>query len=93
MFRLFFTYVLPLILPALLHFPWLRAARHRVPTGKASAAAPGLGGVPWVLLAAAGVSLWAVTPLALTGYHGKPGRKHVPPRLESGKIVPGEDRR
>ena len=75
--------------------PWLRAARHRAPTGKASAAAPGLGGVPWVLLAAAGVSLLAVTPLALalTRDHGKPGSKHVPPRLESGKIVPGEDRR
>jgi hypothetical protein len=102
---LFFTYVLPLILPTAIYVLWrLIVSRHPAgastdgtsagPTGGAAALASGEDlwrDAPWPWLAAAGALLLAAVLLLGVFLHGSPPAGHyVPPRLEDGHIVPGE---
>jgi drug/metabolite transporter (DMT)-like permease len=94
MFRLFFTYLLPLILPTFCYLLWNWIQMRRSLAGKRPEPAPSFAETPWLILAGAGVSLLVVTllALALAGDAGKPGSTYVPPRFEGGKVVPAETR-
>ena len=89
---LLFT-VLPLVLPTALYAAWLYAEHRRRAAAGAGTAAPRWAEAPWVALAGIGLVLMIVT-LALWSAVGEsdPGAEYQPPRLEDGRIVPGEMR-
>jgi len=93
MLRVFFTIVLPLVLPTALYLLWMRLASWS-PRGASQAAAPGenlrWAALPWLWLAATGVLLLALVLVVVTVHFGTstPG-VYVPPRWENGRIVPG----
>jgi hypothetical protein len=85
MSREILTLVVPLVLPTLLYFAWLRLMRwsevgdvvvwHKL---------------PWVWLVATGVALTALVLFVVTVGFGNPvPGTYVPPRVENGHIVPG----
>ncbi len=94
MFRLIFTYLLPLVLPALgyLAWNWLQL-RRSLKEGRASPP-PGFADMPWLILAGAGVSLAMLTLLALVLFEdgSSPGGTYIPPHIEDGKLIPGQTR-
>lgn len=94
MFRLLFTYVLPLVAPSLLYLVWNWVQMRRVLAGKRAEPVPGFADMPWLVLAGAGVSLLIVVLLGLAffGGGGVPGSEYIPPHLEDGRIVPGQTR-
>lgn len=94
MFRLFFTYILPLILPSLGYLLWNYLQLRRAMAGKRAEPPPGFADMPWLILAGAGVSLLMVTLAALVLFDGgsAPGELYVPPHLEDGKVIPGQTR-
>ncbi|MDX1484125.1 MAG: DUF6111 family protein [Alphaproteobacteria bacterium] len=94
MFRLFFTFVLPLILPALGYLLWNWIQLRRTIAGKRAEPPPGFADMPWLVLAGAGVSLAVIAVLALAfmGGGSPPGKTYIPPHLEDGKLVPGQMR-
>jgi hypothetical protein len=97
MLRVFFTIVLPLVLPTALYLLWLRLA-HWLPWGSPPGPLEGSqpvqavrwAALPWVWLAAAGALLLALMLFVVTVHFGtsEPGT-YVPPRWENGRIVPG----
>jgi hypothetical protein len=93
MLRVFFTIVLPLVLPTALYLVWLWLA-HWSPRGSAEESRQGetvhWAALPWVWLAAAGALLLALMLFVVTVHFGtsEPGN-YVPPRVENGRIVPG----
>ena len=91
MFRLFFTYILPLAAPTALYFLWLWWRRRRQgPEAENNDDQS----VPWVVLLGSGLSLLVATLLAFTfGSGGDLESKYVPPSFEGGKIKPGEFRK
>lgn len=94
MFRLFFTYVLPLIAPTLLYLLWNWLQLRRARAGKRAEQPPALEDTPWLVLAGAGVSLLVVVVLGFAFFGGgtAPGLHYVPPHMEGGEIVPGQAR-
>jgi hypothetical protein len=100
---LFFTYVLPLLLPTAIYVLWRLISAPRPADGGANRASDEAGGAaalavedlwrdaPWPWLALAGVLLLALVLLVGVFFHGAPQQGHyVPPRMEDGRIVPGE---
>ncbi len=94
MLRVFFTIVLPLVLPTALYLVWVRLAHS--PGGDGSQQESERGGtvrwtaLPWVWLAAAGALLLALTLFVVTVHFGtSQSGIYVPPRSENGRIVPG----
>ena len=93
MLRVFFTIVMPLVLPTALYLVWVRVA-HWSPGGSPQESPQGetlrSAALPWVWLAAAGVLLLALVLFVVTVHYGTstPGT-YVPPRWEDGRIVPG----
>jgi hypothetical protein len=93
MLRVFFTIVLPLLLPTALYLLWLRLA-HWSPGGAPEESGRGdairWAALPWVWLAGAGALLLALMLFVVTVHFGtaEPGT-YVPPRWENGRIVPG----
>lgn len=101
---LFFTYVLPLLLPTVVYVLWRLISTPRPADGGANHASDKAGGAaaltaaddlwrgaPWPWLALAGVLLLALVLLVGVFFHGAPQQGHyVPPRMEDGHIVPGE---
>lgn len=94
---LFFTYVLPLVLPTVVYMLWrLLSARHE-PSGANQTGGATLAphddlwrDAPWLWLTLAGAALLAVVLLIGVFSHGEPQSGHyVPPRMEGGQIVPG----
>ena len=87
MLRVFFTIVLPLLLPTAVYLVWMRLAHwsQQGEGGKMRWAA-----LPWLWLAGAGALLLALVLFVVTVHFGTstPGT-YVPPRWEGGKIVPG----
>jgi hypothetical protein len=94
MFRIFFTFVLPLIAPAVVYLIWHTIQVRRVASGKREEPTPTFAEMPWFMLAGAGMSLLIVTLLALALFGGgaEPGKVYVPPHMENGKLVPAETR-
>ena len=94
MLRVFFTIVLPLVLPTALYLVWVRLSHS--PRAEGSQQESERGGtvrwtaLPWVWLAAAGALLLALTLFVVTVHFGssQPGT-YVPPHSEDGRIVPG----
>ena len=84
MLRIIMHYVLPFLLPFIGFFTY----RYLVSDGRAL-----LQKTPWFVLTAAGLALVIVSlfTLALTGGWDTEG-EYAPPRLEDGRIVPGEVR-
>jgi hypothetical protein len=84
MLRIVLFYILPFLLPFIGFF----AYRFLVTRGQ-----PLLQNLPWFLLSVAGIALVgaSLVTLALTGGWER-GGEYVPPRLEGGRIVPGEVR-
>lgn len=103
---LFFTYLLPLLLPTAIYLLWrLISPRPPVsgPGGGADMTADEAGSTvatgsdelwrdtPWLWLAMAGAVLLAIVLLLGVFVPGSsPQVQYVPPRLENGRIVPGE---
>ena len=97
MLRVFFTIVLPLVLPTALYLLWIRLG-HWLPRGSSpgppegsqSGEAVRWAALPWVWLAAAGALLLALMLFVVTVHFGtaEPGT-YVPPRWDNGRIVPG----
>jgi hypothetical protein len=83
--RQFFQIVVPLLLPTLLYFLYLKLARRRAGGGNAPPE------VPWAWLGIAGAALVAVTlgAAALIG-GAPPGSHYEPAKVIDGKIVPGQ---
>jgi hypothetical protein len=94
MFRLFFTYLLPLLLPVLGYLAWNWLQLRRTLAGHRADPPPNFADMPWLILAGAGVSLLMVTLLALVLFDGgsAPGGTYVPPHFEGGKVIPGQTR-
>ncbi len=94
MFRLFFTYLLPLALPALGYLAWNWLQLRRTLKGQRASPPPGFADMPWLILASAGVSLVLVTLLALVLFDdgSSPGGTYIPPHMEDGKLIPGQTR-
>jgi len=85
MLRVFFTIVLPLLLPTVVYLLWLRIARW-------STEGEGMrwSALPWLWLAGAGALLLAFVLFVVTVHFGtSTSGVYVPPRWEGGKIVPG----
>lgn len=94
MFRIFFTFVLPLIAPSVIYLVWHTIQVRRLAAGKREEPTPTFAEMPWFMLAGAGISLVIVIlmALALLGEGAKPGAVYVPPHLENGRLVPAETR-
>ncbi|MGY9004873.1 MAG: DUF6111 family protein [Alphaproteobacteria bacterium] len=94
MFRLFFTYILPLIAPALLYVAWNWMQVRRTLSGKRAEPPPTFAEAPWLLLAGAGISILVVTLFGfiLFGDTANTNATYVPPHMENGKLVPAETR-
>ena len=93
MLRVFFTIVLPLVLPTALYLLWMRLA-HWSPRGSEEGSERGeavrWSTLPWVWLAAAGALLLALMLFIVTVHFGRPQPgTYEPPRMENGRIVPG----
>lgn len=87
MTRILITYVVPLVLPALVWYLW-HQFRPRRPGQEAER--KGLNAAPWPHLGVAGLILLAATLGAfamLVG--GEPGEVYQPARLIDGEVVPG----
>lgn len=85
MIRILFTYVLPILLPTILYFAWLRVAPRTTKDGADTAE------VPWTWLLGAGVLLTVVVLAGMTLMgEGGTDRVWVPPHTdEQGRVVPG----
>ena len=85
MLRVFFTIVLPLLLPTLLYLLWLGAMGSSQEGGVISWTT-----LPWIWLAGAGAVLLAVGLVVVTVHFGTSQEGvYVPPRWEGDRIVPG----
>ncbi len=95
MLRVFFTIVLPLVLPTALYLVWVRLA-HWSPGGSEQESESERGEavrwstLPWIWLAVAGAVLLALMLFVVTVRFGSPQPgTYVPPHVENGRIVPG----
>jgi len=85
MLRVFFTIVVPLLLPTALYLAWMRATQGSLPAGGARWRA-----LPWIWLAGAGAVLLALVLFVVTVHFGAPQQGvYVPPRWEHGRVIPG----
>lgn len=90
---LFLTYALALLLPTLVYMLW-RAWRMRRSAdggGGAMAASEPWRQAPWLALTLAGIAMLVLVILIGAFLHNPaPPARYVPPRLEDGRVVPGE---
>ena len=85
MLRVFFTIVLPLLVPTAIYLLWIVIVGGMQDGGAISWTA-----LPWVWLAGAGVALLAIVLFVVTVRFGTPQEGvYVPPRWEGDQIVPG----
>ena len=85
MIRIVLTYILPLILPAVLYVVWVSISRKF-----GSSPDKQLRDGPWVWIVAAGVALMAAALITWGVVDGEaPGGTYEAPRFEDGKIIPG----
>ena len=82
MTRVFFMYIIPIILPSLLFFCWARFIRKDDVLARTG---------PWFRLIIAGLGLMAIG-LTATAFLGgaAPGGQYQAPYLIDGKIIPGQ---
>jgi Family of unknown function (DUF6111) len=85
MTRVFFTMVVPLLLPTALYLLWCAS----VGRGAFAAGAGNWRGTTWAWLAGAGVMLAAAVLVTVVETSGARDGRYVPPHEENGQIVPG----
>ncbi|MCK5445227.1 MAG: hypothetical protein KAI73_06350 [Rhodospirillaceae bacterium] len=93
MFRMVFSYVLPLVLPTILYFVWMSWVRRKVEAARRRGedAEHMQLKTPWIRLLLAGVMLMAVGLAVLATVSGAPpSATYQSPRFEDGKIKPAE---
>ncbi len=92
MIRIMLTYVIPLVLPAVLYVLWVKAAqkRHRRAGGGGEEDGPSInkGALFWLILLGAGMAASGLVYLAFSGMGDTEGTYQTP-RYEDGKIIPG----
>ncbi|MGA8757504.1 MAG: hypothetical protein WB611_14470 [Stellaceae bacterium] len=85
MIRVFFTIVLPLLLPTALYLLWVTTLGAPQDSGAVARTS-----LPWVWLAGAGAVLLAVVLFVVTVGFGTPQEGvYVAPRYVNGHIIPG----
>ena len=89
MFRIFFTYVFPLLLPTMVYIAWVWYAR-RGHDADSGADLPELrrGPLFWSLVTGFVLMMAGLTVIALTSGDPPDSGIYQSPRLEDGKIVP-----
>ncbi|WP_299438464.1 hypothetical protein [uncultured Rhodospira sp.] len=96
--RVFLTIVLPLLAPSLLYIAWLflrsRTASAQGDGGEASFVSRLGDNVPWLTLVLSGavLAIGVTTTLYVIQPTGDPDSVYTPPRMENGRILPGEMR-
>ena len=88
MFRLFLTYVLPLLGPLLLYLAWNAFARARAKATGGEPPALHKGAVFWCLVAGFFLLVAGLITLAITGGDAPDSGQYITPRFEDGRIVP-----
>ena len=88
MIRIFFTYLLPLLLPTAIYFMFMLPAQRRA---KVQGEEVSWGKTPWLLLVGGGVALLCLTLGMLALHDGEPPWSlYTPPHMENGHIMPSE---
>ncbi len=88
MIRIFFIYIVPLLLPSLVHFGWLMWQRRQ--KGADTSPTELFLGMPWVWTLLVGFILVILLILIFGfGDGAAPGAQYLSPRFEDGKIIPG----
>jgi len=86
--KLFFTKILPLLLPIAIYMGWLFYARKRAKalgTGN-----PKARDAPWSIMLMSGLGVMILAMVILGVWSGeKPGGTYLPSHVEDGEIVPG----
>lgn len=96
--RVFLTIVLPLLTPSLLYIAWLflraRTAPAQGDDTETSMVARLGDNVPWLTLVLSGavLAIGVTTTMYLIQPTGDPDSVYTPPRMENGRILPGEMR-
>ena len=82
MTRVFFMYIIPIVLPSILFFCWATFIRKDAVLARTG---------PWFSLLIAGLGLM-VLGLAITAINGgtAPGGQYQAPYVKDGKIIPGQ---
>ena len=82
MTRVFFMYIIPIVLPSILFFCWAKFIQKDAALARTG---------PWFRLLIAGLSLMALG-LATTAITGgtTPGGKYNAPYLKNGEVIPGQ---
>lgn len=85
MMRILLQYLLPLLLPTLIYFLWVRMNKRRIASRSIDWVHEG----PWFWLILAGVALMAASLVfvALTG-GVEPGSRIIAPTYKDGRVVP-----
>jgi hypothetical protein len=83
--RVFFTMVVPLLLPTALYLLWSMSMGR----GAVAAGPWAWRGTTWMLLAGAGLALALAVIVTVAETSGTRDGHYVPPHEENGKIVPG----
>lgn len=82
MLRILLQYLVPLLLPFLVYGAYVYLTRGRTPAW--------MDETPWLVLAAVGVGLMAVSLVGWGLMSGAPAESiYLPPRFEDGRVVPG----
>ena len=86
--KLFFTKILPLLLPIAIYVGWLIYARKRAKA--LGGANPKARDAPWSIMLLSGLAVMILAMVILGLWSGeKPGGTYLPPHVEDGEIVPG----
>ena len=89
MTRLFFTYILPLMLPTAIYLAWVWHARRRHDeTSGDDLPSLNKGALFWSLLAGFALMAAGLVTIALVSGEPPDAGTYISPRLEDGKVVP-----
>lgn len=88
MFRIFITYLLPLLAPFLMYLAWNAYVRHKAKKSGEDAPSLEKGPIFWSLIAGCLLLIVSLITLAIVGGEEAGSGQYHPPRIEDGKIVP-----
>ena len=87
MFRIFITYLLPLLAPFLMYLAWNAFVRYKAKKNGGDAPSLEKGPIFWSIFAGLVLLIASLVTVAFMGGE-KAGSEYVPPRFEDGKLVP-----